>query len=75
MMRFCPQFFASNEPRTTNNLDSLPYIQNPKRGVNSWCKTGEKFSYFEVAGTTVLHELTHLNEAGNRAGLASHDDG
>lgn len=73
-MRFCPQFFKADEPRTKNDLNSHPYIKNPRRNQDSWCKD-EKFSYFEVAGTTVLHELTHLNEAGNRAHLASHDDG
>ncbi|KAI1390212.1 uncharacterized protein F4822DRAFT_443173 [Hypoxylon trugodes] len=74
-MRFCPLFFNPNEPRTKNNLDSLPYVQNPNRRQKSWCKPGNKFRDFEVAGTTVLHELTHLYEAGDRAGLASHPDG
>ncbi|CAJ2514252.1 Uu.00g023710.m01.CDS01 [Anthostomella pinea] len=74
-MRFCPQFFKADEPRTKNNLDALPYTKNPSRRQSSWCKPGMKFSSFEVAGTTVLHELTHLNEAGNRAGLASNPDG
>ncbi|OTA94423.1 hypothetical protein M434DRAFT_29908 [Hypoxylon sp. CO27-5] len=74
-MRFCPQFFNPKEPHTKNDLDSFPYIKNPKRRQASWCKPGAKFADFEVAGTTIIHELTHLNEAGQRAGLASHEDG
>lgn len=74
-MRFCPQFFVKNEPHTKNNLDSLPYIQNPRRRQSSWCKPGREFRDFEVAGITVLHELSHLNEAGRRANLESRDDG
>jgi len=74
-IRFCPQFFKADEPRTKNNLDALPYKKNPGRRDQSWCKPGQKFSDFEVAGTTVLHELTHLNEAGSRAGLAPSNDG
>ncbi|KAI1822079.1 hypothetical protein F4861DRAFT_516337 [Xylaria intraflava] len=74
-IRFCPQFFQANEARTKNNLDSLPYKKNPGRRDSSWCKAGQKFNAFEVAGTTVLHELTHLNEAGQRAGLPLNPDG
>ncbi|OTA69085.1 hypothetical protein K449DRAFT_428499 [Hypoxylon sp. EC38] len=74
-MRFCPQFFDPKESHTKNDLDSFPYIQNPKRRQASWCKPDTKFRDFEVAGTTIIHELTHLNEAGERAGLTPHDDG
>ncbi|KAI0842898.1 hypothetical protein F5Y06DRAFT_284266 [Hypoxylon sp. FL0890] len=74
-MRFCPQFFNPTERHTMNDLDAFPYTHNPTRRQSSWCKPGNKFRDFEVAGTTIIHELTHLNEAGERAGLALHDDG
>ncbi|KAI1213932.1 uncharacterized protein F4807DRAFT_456477 [Annulohypoxylon truncatum] len=66
-MRFCPQFFR--EPATSRNLDSEPYKLKPKRYEESWCKPGYKFLNFEVGGTTIVHELTHLDEAGIRAGF------
>ena len=68
---FCPAFFDPKEPRTQNNLNSKTYKKNPgRRDPPSWCMPNEKFKFFEVAGHTVLHELTHLNEAGARAHLA-----
>ncbi|XDG07193.1 hypothetical protein ABKA04_006808 [Annulohypoxylon sp. FPYF3050] len=67
-MRFCPQFFKPEET-TSRNLDTLPYKLNPGRRDKSWCKSGNKFRDFEVGGTTVIHELTHLDEAALRAGL------
>lgn len=66
----CPLFF--NSDRTRNHLDTLVYLRNPGRRQPSWCKVGEKFKYFEVAGHTILHELTHLNQAGAKGGLDSH---
>ncbi|KAI0895016.1 hypothetical protein F4806DRAFT_497718 [Annulohypoxylon nitens] len=68
-MRFCPQFFKPQEMSTSRNLDSLPYKLNPGRRDESWCKPGYKFRDFEVSGTTVIHEITHLDEAGLSAGL------
>ncbi|KAI1169541.1 hypothetical protein F4777DRAFT_572759 [Nemania sp. FL0916] len=73
-MRFCPLFFRSDERRTKNHLDALPYKKNSKRRDASWCKPDQKFGAFEVAGTTVLHELTHLHAAAVLAGLHN-DDG
>lgn len=63
-MKLCPLFFTAAE--TANNLSSKAY-NGDKRG--SWCQTGQKFSDFETAGHTILHEMTHLDALGAAAGV------
>lgn len=67
-MLICPPFFEF--PETANNLNSKDIIQNPSRRDNSWCGPLPKFSDFETAGHTLLHELTHLDAVGAAAGLS-----
>ena len=68
VMNICPLFFTAKE--TQNNLDSKNYNTKPARRENSWCKVEQKFSDFETAGHTLLHELTHLDAIGFAAGLS-----
>ena len=61
-IRLCPTFFTS--PRTTKNLDSKGTKRNPSRRDNSWCQPNQPFEFFETAGHTFLHEMTHLDQLG-----------
>lgn len=70
-MLICPFFFTA--PETAQNLGSKEIIQNPSRRQNSWCQPGPKFSDFETAGHTLLHEMTHLDSAGAAAGLSERE--
>lgn len=63
-IRLCPLFFSSE--RTKNNLDSKELKRDPGRKDNSWCKPGQKFDFFETAGHTFLHEMTHLDQLGRQ---------
>ena len=67
-MLICPYFFSA--PETAKNLSSKEIIRDPKRRDNSWCQPGQKFSDFETAGHTLLHEMTHLDAVGAAAGLS-----
>lgn len=62
-IRLCPQFFK--DPRTINNLTSKSY-DAPGRRVNTWCQPGQPFKFFETAGHTFLHEMTHLDQLGGQ---------
>ena len=64
-MVLCDRFFSQYTDQTKNDLGSKQYIT--KRG--GWCQDGEKFPFFEVAGLTILHEMTHLDIVGSKAGL------
>lgn len=65
-IRLCRKFFLSDTPETMNNLDSKDFIRNPSRRDNSWCQPGKAFSFFETAGHTILHEMTHLDQLGSQ---------
>ncbi|KAF2124320.1 hypothetical protein P153DRAFT_252041, partial [Dothidotthia symphoricarpi CBS 119687] len=73
-MLVCPLFFDPNSKWTKNDLQSRKFIA-PKRKANSWCAPGEKFGFFEVAGLTLLHEMTHFDVIGKAAGVAEHANG
>lgn len=64
IIRLCPLFFSSE--RTKNNLDSKELKRDPDRKDNSWCQPGQKFDFFETAGHTFLHEMTHLDQLGSQ---------
>ena len=64
-IRLCPRFFDPNSPETRYNLASRDFKKNPSRRDNSWCQPGKSFPFFETAGHTILHELTHLDEIGS----------
>ena len=73
-IRLCPKFFT--DPRTANFLISKNYNRNPgRRDKDSWCQPGQAFSFFETAGHTFLHEMTHLNQLGVEAGLFPDNNG
>jgi len=40
--------------------------KHPRRKDNSWGKPGQPFSFFETAGHTILHEMTHLDQLGSK---------
>lgn len=65
ILRLCPLFFT--DPRTANFLTSKDLIRNPGRRDNSWCQPGQPFSFFETAGHTFLHEMTHLDQLGSQS--------
>lgn len=65
-IRLCPKFFESDTPETMNDLGSKDIIRNPGRRDNSWCQPGKAFSFFETAGHTFLHEMTHLDQLGSQ---------
>ena len=64
-IRLCPLFFT--DPRTINNLGSKSEKRNPSRRDDSWCKPHQPFSFFETAGHTFLHEMTHLDQLGRQS--------
>jgi hypothetical protein len=65
-IRLCPKFFDKNTAETKNDLNSKEFKRNPGRRDNSWCQPGSKFNDIEVAGHTLLHEMTHLDEVGSK---------
>ena len=65
ILRLCPLFFK--DPRTENFLESKSTKRNPGRRDNSWCQPGQPFSFFETAGHTFLHEMTHLDQLGSQS--------
>ncbi|KAK7909013.1 SGNH hydrolase [Apiospora marii] len=69
-MVLCDRFFSANTVQTKQDLDSKKI--GTRRG--QWCQTGEKFPFFEVAGLTLFHEMTHLHVVGQRAGLTARPD-
>ncbi|KAI1172026.1 hypothetical protein F4777DRAFT_23139 [Nemania sp. FL0916] len=69
-MVFCDRFFKADTKETKQDLDSKG--KGDKRG--QWCQSGEQFPFFEVAGLTVFHEMTHLHVVGQQAGLSSRPD-
>ena len=64
--RLCPLFFTS--PLTANYLESKETKRNPGRRDNSWCQPNQPFEFFETAGHTLLHEMTHLDQLGSKCG-------
>ncbi|SLM34209.1 Metallopeptidase, catalytic domain [Lasallia pustulata] len=71
IIRLCPLFFTDD--RTKNFLDSKSTKRDPGRRDNSWCQPNQPFSFFETAGHTFLHEMTHLDQLGVAAGLSERD--
>lgn len=69
-MVLCDRFFNKNTAQTKQDLQSKK-LDNSRSG---WCQTGKEFPFFEIAGLTMFHEMTHLHEVGQRASLDSHPD-
>jgi hypothetical protein len=68
-MLVCPLFFKSTSSETKNDISSRKF-EKPKRNQdNSWCAPGNNFPWYEVAGHTIFHEMTHLDVVGKSAGL------
>lgn len=63
-IRLCPLFFT--DPRTANLLTTKSTKRDPRRKDPSWCQPGQPFSFFETAGHTFLHEMTHLDQLGSQ---------
>ena len=68
-IRLCPLFFTS--PRTANDLESKETKRNPGRRDDSWCQPNQPFEFFETAGHTFLHEMTHLDQLGRQSFISS----
>ncbi|KAI8635564.1 hypothetical protein F5Y19DRAFT_461163 [Xylariaceae sp. FL1651] len=73
-MKICSKYFTDD--LTKRSTTDKVYKPNPKRTDNSWCTPAPyKLSDFMVGGVTLLHEMTHLDIVGVRAGYPSfHDD-
>ncbi|KAF2854224.1 hypothetical protein T440DRAFT_388707 [Plenodomus tracheiphilus IPT5] len=69
-MVLCDRFFNKDTVQTKQDLDTKKV--GSRRG--QWCQTGESFPFFEVAGLTIFHEMTHLHDVGQRAGLTARPD-
>lgn len=69
-MVLCCRFFSSSTAINKQDLASKKY--ETRRG--GWCQTGENLPFFEVAGLTMFHEMTHLDTVGHRAGLTARPD-
>jgi hypothetical protein len=69
-MVLCDRFFSANTAQTKQDLNSKEI--GKRRG--QWCQPGENFPFFEVAGLTMFHEMTHLHIVGSRAGLSVRPD-
>ncbi|KAI8629105.1 hypothetical protein F5Y19DRAFT_475666 [Xylariaceae sp. FL1651] len=69
-MVFCDRFFSSTTAQTKQDLMSEKV--GPRRGER--CRKDEKLPFFEVAGLTVLDEITHLDIVGSQAGLSNPPD-
>ncbi|KAK7755405.1 hypothetical protein SLS62_002632 [Diatrype stigma] len=69
-MVLCDRFFNANTAQTKQNLGSK--MNGTRRG--QWCQPDEQFPFFEVAGLTLLHEMTHLDLVGEQAGLSDRED-
>lgn len=60
---FCDIFFSTRTDETRMDLGHRGF------DASGWCRPYETFDFFEVAGVTVLHEMTHLSDLAVRAGL------
>lgn len=70
----CDFFFIDwgSNPTKSTRYDLTSKLFTTKRG--GWCQTGEDFPFFEIAGLTVLHEMTHMDIIGGLAGLSNRPD-
>lgn len=69
-MVLCDLFFKSDTKQTKQDIDTKEF----KSGRRGWCNTDEEFPYFEVAGLTLFHEMTHMHDVGQRAELVARPD-
>jgi len=68
-MLVCPLFFKDSSSETKNDISTRKF-EKPLRGKdNSWCAPGNNFLWYEIAGHTILHEMTHLDVVGKSADL------
>jgi len=67
IIRLCPAFFDPNTPQTKNDLSSKEIKRDPGRRDSSWCQPDQPFSFFETAGHTIFHEMTHLDQLGRKS--------
>jgi hypothetical protein len=69
-MVLCDRFFRNSEPRTKNDFQTKKFDDSR----NGWCQPNEEFPFFEIAGLTIFHEMTHLHTVGQKAGLEAFPD-
>jgi len=70
VMVLCDRFFRNSELRTKNDFQTKKFDDSR----NGWCQPNEKFPFFEIAGLTIFHEMTHLHTVGQRAELEAFPD-
>ncbi|KAI1174205.1 hypothetical protein F4777DRAFT_555137 [Nemania sp. FL0916] len=73
-MKICSKYFTDD--KTKRSTTDKIYKPDPGRRDNSWCTPPPyKLGDFMVGGVTLLHEMTHLDIVGVRAGYPQfHDD-
>ncbi|KAH3934788.1 hypothetical protein JI435_426210 [Parastagonospora nodorum SN15] len=62
------------EPNNTKQTKQDLSTKEFKSRRGGWCQTGEDFPFFEVAGLTLFHEMTHMHMIGQSAGLTARPD-
>ena len=60
---FCDRFFDPAIPEVQRNLRSEAY------DANGWCRRGQNVGSFLIAAVNIIHEMTHLDILGFRAGF------
>jgi hypothetical protein len=63
----CPLFFSDSTKETKNDLDTRLFKESSRKQDDSWCAPGNKFSWYEVGGHTLMHEMTHFDAFGKKA--------
>jgi hypothetical protein len=69
-MLICPLFFTADE--TIRSLSSRAFEKPNRRRDTSWC-VANKFRWYEISGFTMLHEMTHLDVVGAKAGVEARE--
>lgn len=69
-MVLCDRFFNKNTAQTKNDLQS----KKLDKSRSGWCQTDKEFPFFEIAGLTLFHEMTHMHTVGQKAGLEARPD-
>ncbi|CAG8961996.1 hypothetical protein HYFRA_00014104 [Hymenoscyphus fraxineus] len=73
-MVLCDRFFSSNTAQTKQDLNTKVFAPDKPRQRGQWCTENEQFPFFEVAGLTIFHEMSHLHIVGHNAGLPVRED-
>ncbi|RYP03117.1 hypothetical protein DL765_010596 [Monosporascus sp. GIB2] len=71
-MKICPFYFT--DASSSRSTTSHPWIPNPRRTQDSWCRPGARLRDFSMGGLILLHEMTHLDALARVAGYPERHD-